>query len=65
MHTERYCQTLDNLDRTKAVRAIHQALLQLAAHERGADSLDNRQAIADLRDCLKDAGHMGFTPIAA
>ncbi len=57
--TERYCSTLDRLDRTKAIRAIQQAYLQLAAltayTETGA--YDNRPAMNALLACLRDAGH--------
>lgn len=57
MHTEHYCHTLDQLDRVAAIRAIHAALLHLTCP---LDNRDDRDAIAALRQCLRDAGHMGF-----
>ena len=66
MDTERYCLTLDNLDRGQAIRAIHQALLQLAATMPAAlaEGFDNVPAIQSLVQCMKDAGHMGYNPTA-
>lgn len=66
MDTERYCLTLENLDRAKAIRAIQAAYLQLAATMHAADSegYDNGPAAAALVACLKDAGHIGFNPQA-
>ena len=62
MSTERYCETLDNLDRAKAIRAIHEALIQLQAAKAGRlDNLDHGPALESLNDCMKDAGHPGFT----
>lgn len=62
MHTELYCTTLDQLDRVKAVRAIHEALLQLAATSRAAgdEGFDNAPAIAALGECLAQAGRVGY-----
>jgi hypothetical protein len=58
-HTERYCDTLDRLDRVKAIRAIQQAYLQLAALDAYADctGYDNEPALNALLECLRDAGH--------
>lgn len=65
MTTERHCRTLESLDRTKAVRAIHEALLQIQALDSiDADALDFENVKASLRECLRDAGHTGFTVIA-
>lgn len=63
MRTEIYCETLAALDPVKAIRAIHQALIQLGALDSSVDCqhFDNAPALADLRDCMKQAGHMGFT----
>jgi hypothetical protein len=62
-HTETACETLDKLDPVKAIRAIHFAALQIAAGERmGFDCLDNRDLLAMLRACLRDAGHIGYVP---
>lgn len=63
LHTELYCPTLDQLDRTKAIRAIHQAWLQLTALTNNVDceDYDNLPAIKALGDCLRDAGHPAFT----
>lgn len=63
MQTETYCCTLSALDPVKAIRAIHQALIQLSALDSSVDCqhFDNGPALADLRDCMKQAGHMGFT----
>lgn len=61
MHTDIYCLKLADLDRVKAVRAIHQAWLQLRAHDKiDHEPFDNEPALAALADCLKDAGHPGF-----
>lgn len=59
MDTERYCTSLDNLDRTKAIRAIQQAYLQLAALDAYVDceAYDNAPALNALLECLRDAGH--------
>lgn len=63
MNTERYCETLDNLDLVKAVRAIQEAYLQIAALTANVDcgDYDNGPALASLAACLIDAGHTGFT----
>lgn len=64
MHTEIYCETLENLDKVKAIRAIHQALLQLVAIENTSTSsgndYDNMPAILALRELMADAGHIAF-----
>jgi len=60
MHTDIYCTTLESLDRVKAIRAIHQAYLQLRAIGPRIEDFDNDPAMAVLSDCLKDAGHPGF-----
>lgn len=63
MTTERYCATLESLDRVKAVQAIHAALLQINALDSiDADSLDFEGVKDRLRECLSDVGHMGFPP---
>ena len=64
MHTEMYCDSLDNLDRAKAVRAIHEAWLQLSrmGHRPEIDgtTFDNALVLHALATCLHDAGHMNF-----
>lgn len=62
MHTELYCPTLADLDLVKAIRAIHQAHLQLAALWANVDCeyFDNGPALAALAECLSDAGHPDF-----
>jgi len=62
MHTELYCDKLDELVPTKAIRAIHQAHIQLAAMARlaAAEGFDNKPALQALAECLRDAGHIGF-----
>lgn len=62
MHTEIYCETLAALDPVKAIRAIHQAHLQLAALTRSVDleGYDNKPVLDALAQCLADAGHPGF-----
>jgi len=62
MHTEKYCKTLDRVDPVAAIRAIHEALLQLMAVQKMGvcEDLDNWPAIASLSACLKDAGHIAF-----
>lgn len=66
MHTETACLSLDALDRVQAIRAIHQAYLQLAATMPAADAegFDNAPAARALAACLKAAGHIGFDPEA-
>lgn len=59
MHSENYCNTIDELDRVDAVRAIHEALLQIEAGEiHGFDCLDMVGLKQNLRACLKQAGHV-------
>jgi hypothetical protein len=62
MHTETYCATLDRLDTVQAVRAIHQAYLQLRAVDRNCDvqHYDNGPALEALAMCLAQAGHPAF-----
>lgn len=64
MHTELYCPKLDALDHVKAVRAVHQAWLQLNALgprvEKDGTTYDNAPALASLAACLGQAGHVGF-----
>ena len=62
MDTERYCTTLENINPTSAIRAIHQAYLQIAALDTNVDcgEFDNAPALKALADVLKDAGHPGF-----
>jgi hypothetical protein len=62
MHTETHCPTLDAIDKVQAIRAIHQAWLQLNATKAIAadESFDNAPALASLAKCLADAGHPGF-----
>lgn len=57
--TERYCEHLDRLGRVEAIRAIHQAYLQLAALNTYADCghYDNAPALNALLACLRAAGH--------
>lgn len=66
MHTEAACLSLDALDRVQAIRAIHQAYLQLAAtmHAANSEGFDNTPAASALVACLKAAGHIGFNPKA-
>lgn len=54
-HTELYCESLDDLDKMEAIRAIHQAWIQLQAQV--SPSYDNAPAIEALRRCLAAAGH--------
>lgn len=58
-HTERYCEHLESLDRVQAIRAIHQACLQLSALTSYADCghYDNAPAMNALLACLRAAGH--------
>ncbi len=66
MHTELYCQSLGSLDRTKAIRAIHEALIQLqAATADDGRARDHTGAIASLRACMVQAGHIGFDVVPA
>jgi hypothetical protein len=63
MHPELYCKNLDSLEPIKAIRAIHQAYLQLRALTENVDCehYDNQPALTELEDCLRMAGHIGFT----
>ena len=61
-HTEKVCQSLDDLDKAGAIRAIHEALLHLEAGRiHGFDCLDDRDVLENLRACMKQAGHLGYT----
>ncbi len=68
MDTEKYCKTLDNLDKKEAIRAIHEAYLQLDSmgldvtiNDRGNYlTYDNRIVLVNLKNCLAKAGHIGF-----
>lgn len=62
MHTETYCATLGSMSRVAAIRAIHQAWLQLTALSANVDCehFDNAPAIQSLAAALRDAGHPGF-----
>lgn len=62
MHTELYCRKLDELDHAEAIRAIHQAWLQLSALTDNVDCehFDNKPALDALAKCLRKAGHVGF-----
>lgn len=59
MHTEIYCQNLEQLERVKAIRAIHQAYLMLSALAEHTDTehYDLTPSLDALRACLVDAGH--------
>jgi hypothetical protein len=61
MRTEMCCSTLGALDKVEAIRAIHQAFIQLSAVEDGQEGLDNRPCLERLSECLKAAGHLGFS----
>jgi len=66
MHTETVCTTLPNLNPVKAIRAIHQAYLQLVALNEASigqpatGHFDNQPSIKALAECLHDAGHPAF-----
>ena len=62
MHTEMYCESPNKLDRIKAIRAIHEAYLQLSALTANIDCghYNNRQALESLADCLRQAGFQGL-----
>ncbi len=64
MHTEAYCETLASLDPVQAVRAIHQAWLQLSALTQNCDTgdYDNAPALNALQACLAQAGHPAGAP---
>ena len=62
MLTDQYCATMENLDPVEAIRAIHAAWLQIEAERQGLASLDHGDALARLAKCLRQAGHIGFTP---
>ena len=65
MDTEKYCSNLENLDKTQAIRAIHEAYLQLKAikayeHIKSDNWFDNEPILRNLEKCLESAGHIGF-----
>ncbi len=63
MHTELYCPKLRELDRVAAIRAIHQAHIQLSAATREQpeeSNLDNKPALAALASILRSVGHPGY-----
>lgn len=63
MHTERYCPRLESLDPVKAIRAIHEAHLQLSAVNSGRYEpglLDNAPALESLCGILASVGHPGY-----
>ena len=59
MHTETYCATLQDLDPVAAIRAIHEAYLQLKAMTANCDvaPYDAGPALEALKECLAQAGH--------
>jgi hypothetical protein len=62
MHTETACSNLAQLDRVRAVRAIHLSLLHINAGEKmGFDCLDNAGLKRALTECLAQAGHVAFS----
>ena len=60
MHTELYCDSLESLDRVAAIRAIHEAFMQLAAAQDGLECLDHGPALESLAACMRTAGHVAF-----
>jgi hypothetical protein len=64
--SDRYCETLSDLDQAQAIRAIHQAWIQLNAMsyqgraEVDGTEYDNRATLQELATCLRAAGHLGF-----
>lgn len=63
--TEQVCAHLTELELAQAIRAIHQAHLQLSALTANVDCApyDNAPALKALADCLRVAGHPGFTAV--
>lgn len=64
MDTEKYCNNLESLDKKEAIKAIHEAYLQLNALGKlvNIDGLtyDNKSVLINLQKCLAKAGHIGF-----
>lgn len=67
MDTEKYCKNLDKLDPEQAIRAIHEAFLQLdsigviaVVESKDGQVYDNRSVLESLKKCLESAGHLGF-----
>jgi len=60
MQTESFTPQLFALEPVAAIRAIHQAWLQLDAARRGVEGLDHGPALAALAACLAQAGHPAF-----
>lgn len=60
-YTEKVCQSLDDLDKVAAIRAIHEALLHIkTGRELGFDCLDHSGVLQNLETCMKQAGHIGY-----
>lgn len=59
MYTEAHCATLQDLEPAAAVRAIHEAYLQLRATASNCDvaPYDAGPALSSLKACLAQAGH--------
>ncbi len=62
MHTEKYCTRLETIDPAAAIRAIHQAHIQLAAisaDKFAPGELDNAPALESLWEVLRAVGYAG------
>ena len=61
MHTEKFCNSVANIDPIKAVRAIHLSLLHInAGEELGFECLDSAELKRALTECLTQGGHVAF-----
>ena len=64
-HANTYCKTLDAMSKDEAINALHQALMQLNAIERGTENVDNKPIRAEIERLLVVAGHIGFSDAQA
>jgi hypothetical protein len=62
-HAYDYCKTPELVTKKQLLNALHECLMQLSAAQSGKqESLDHKPAIGRASECLKLAGHIGFTP---
>lgn len=62
-HAFDYCKTPDEVTKQELINCIHECLCQLGrmAVEDKNLFVDNQPALIRAGDCLKKAGHIGFT----
>ena len=62
-HAHKYCKNVDGLPKEEAINALHQALMQFNAIERGTENVDNKPVMAEIQRLLIVVGHVGFAPV--